>query len=672
MSRNKTTKKRWTFFLFQTLLSSFLEVLFIFAGAAFLVVLFFYCIDTPPAESLEKRRINQTSVFYDRSGEHILYKMFGEENRQIIPHSEIPDAVRIATIAAEDDAFYDHHGVDFASLLRAAKINFENKSMSQGGSTITQQLVRNALLTREKTILRKIREVALAIKIERKYSKSEILDFYLNEVAYGSNAYGVQAAAETFFGKKARNLSLDEAALLAALPKAPSFYSPYGSNSRKLENRQKKIIQRISDLRLVGEKEAGEALENDTLRKIVPRRDPLRAEHFVFYVRSRLEGIYGREFLEREGLKIYTTLDYALQQKAETIVREGAERNARYRASNAALVAIDPKNGEILAMVGSKGYYNDGIDGQVNVTIRPRQPGSAFKPFAYAKAFENGYQPETLINDVATNFGPDGSGRDYVPRNYDGKFHGTLSMRQALAMSLNIPAIKTLSLVGVDDTIELAKRLGITTLNEPKRYGLSLAIGGGEITLLDGTAAFSVFANDGLKNASRSIQKIIDGHGVAYMSQGEKNQRVLDPQVARKINSILSDNAARTPIFGPNNFLHISGKAVAAKTGTTQDFRDAWTIGYSPEIAVGVWAGNNDNMPMVPGADGSYVAAPIWNKFMRTALTDRPDSQFVAYDSAQGDVRIIVGEKDINEKEANGEDNKDKSRKKKDKKRKKG
>lgn len=670
MKSKRMEKSRWGFFLFRTLFYSLLEVIFIFAAAGAAVILFFYHLDTPPADSLEKRRIDQASVIYDRSGEHILYKIYGEENRQIVSHEEILDAVRVATIAAEDDAFYGHHGVDLASLLRALKVNFENKSMSQGGSTITQQLARNALLTREKTILRKIREVALAVKIERKYSKSDILDFYLNEVAYGSNAYGIQTAAETFFGKKARDLSLDEAAMLAALPKAPSFYSPYGENMEELIVRQKKIILRIAELGLAGEAETRAALETDISSKIIPRRDPLQAAHFVFYVRNQLEGIYGKDFLEREGLKIYTTLDYALQQKAEEIVREGAERNVKYRASNAALVAVDPKSGEILAMAGSRDYYDDGVDGQVNVATRPRQPGSAFKPFAYAKAFEKGYQPETLINDVATNFGPDGSGRDYVPKNYDGKFHGTLSMRQALAMSLNIPAIKTLSLVGIDETIELAKRLGITTLNEPKRYGLSLVIGGGEITLLDGTAAFSVFANDGLKNPSQSIRKIIDSRGNTYVGREEKNQRVLDPQVARKINSILSDNGARTPIFGPNNLLHIEGKMVAAKTGTTQEFRDAWTIGYSPEIAVGVWAGNNDNTPMAPGADGSYVAAPIWNKFMRAALADVPASQFVAYDSALSDVRILVGEENIDEGEANGKGDTDKSKKKKNKKKK--
>ena len=337
--------------------------------------------------------------------------------------------------------------------------------------------------------------------------------------------------------------------------------------------------------------------------------------------------------IEEGGFKIYTTLDYDKQKLAEQIIRESSDYNLkRYGATNSALVALNPQNGQILAMVGSKNYFDQSIDGQVNVAISPRQPGSSFKPFVYAKAFEKGFQPETLVLDAQTNFGPDGSGKNYVPRNYDGKFHGVVTMRQALSMSLNVPAIKTLREVGIDDALEIAHRLGITTLNDRDRYGLSLVIGGGEVTLLDETSGFSVFANDGKRNPIDPFLKIVDNKQKIIRQNSAKNFPVLDPQVARKIDSILSDNKSRVPIFGPNNKLFIPGRTVAAKTGTTQEFRDAWTVGFTPYIAVGVWAGNNDGHPMRAGADGSFVAAPIWNKFMSQVIQDYPNEGFIAYD----------------------------------------
>lgn len=588
---------------------------------------------TPLGTTLYTRHIAQTSIIYDRTGTHVLYEVHGEENRKTISHEEIPDFIRVATVATEDDSFYQHYGVDPTAILRALKVNLEQGSASQGGSTITQQLARNAFLNREKTIRRKVLEAVYAIKIERKHTKDQILDAYLNEVPYGSNAYGIEAAAETYFNKKASQLSLDEAAMLAAMTKAPTYYSPYGNHKDELVQRQKAVLNKIAMLNFASAQAIDAALQEDTLKKVTPFKQHIDAPHFVFYALDQLEKNYGRQMVEEGGLKIYTTLDYDKQKLAEQIIRESSDYNLkRYSASNAALVAIDPQNGQVLAMVGSKDFFDQSIDGQVNVTTSPRQPGSSFKPFVYAKAFEKGFQPETLVLDAQTNFGPDGSGRNYVPRNYDGKFHGVISMRQALSMSLNVPAIKTLREVGIDDALEIAHRLGITTLNDRDRYGLSLVIGGGEVTLLDETSGFSVFANDGKRNPADPILKIINNKKTVIRENTPKNLPVLDPQIARKIDSILSDNKARTPIFGPNNKLFIPGRTIAAKTGTTQEFRDAWTVGFTPYIAVGVWAGNNDSRPMRAGADGSFVAAPIWNKFMSQVIQEYPNIGFPAYD----------------------------------------
>lgn len=599
----------------------------------FIAISFAYAYSkTPLATNLSSRNIPQTSIIYDRTGEHVLYEIHGEENRKILTHEEIPDTMRIATIAAEDDAFYRHYGIDPISMLRALKNNLETNELSQGASTITQQLARNAFLSRDKTFRRKLLEIVLAVKIERAYTKEQILDMYLNEIPYGSNAYGIETAAEVFFRKKAKDLTLDEAALIAALPKATSYYSPYGENMDELLQRQIKIINRIEYLKLADAETVSLAKQEDITTKITPVQKLIDAPHFVFYVKEELEKKYGTIAVEEGGFRVYTTLDYDLQKLAEQSISENEATLKKYGASNAALVSLSPKTGEIFAMVGSRNYFDDSIDGQVNVTTRPRQPGSSFKPFAYATAFEKGFQPETKILDAQTDFGADGSGRHYIPRNYDGKFHGVVTMRQALAMSLNVPAVKTLSMVGVKETIEMAHRLGITTLQDTNRYGLSLVLGGGEVKLLDETAGYSVFANDGKKNTPTALMKVTDPAGKELYVHYPENTQVIDPQVARKVASILSDNDARVPIFGPRNKLFIPGKIVAAKTGTTSEFKDAWTVGFSPYIATGVWAGNNNSFPMRGGADGSYVAAPIWNKFMSQALNNYPVESFIAYE----------------------------------------
>lgn len=610
----------------------------IISGVVFVIYIYW---NTPSIDKLLSENISQTSIIYDRTGEHILYEMHGEENRKVISHEEIPDDVRRATVASEDSDFYNHPGIDMKAILRALSADVASSGKEQGASTITQQLARNVFLSREKTFKRKFMEMVLAIKIERNFNKNEILDMYLNDIPYGSNAYGIQSASETFFGKDAKDLTLDEAALIAALPNATTFYSPYGNHTQDLIKRQRYILDRMSELKLISTDESEQAKKVDVLQKIAPFRQQIEAPHFVFYVKDQLEKMYGIDLLEQGGLKVYTTLDYDMQKTAEKAVQDGiVTLGKKYNASNAALTAVDPKTGQILAMVGSKDYFDKSIDGQVNVVISPRQPGSSFKPFAYATAFQNGYQPETILYDVPTNFGQDGSGQEYTPSNYDGNFHGLVTMRSALAMSLNIPAVKTLYLAGIENTINLAHSMGISTLNEKNRYGLALVLGGGEVTLLDETSGFSVFANDGKRNAPTGVLKIIDSQGKAFYNSQLDEKQVLDQQVARKINSILSDNSARTPIFGSANKLVIPGKIVAAKTGTTQEFHDAWTVGYTPSIATGVWVGNNNNDAMTAGADGSYVAAPIWNSFMSQVLKGYPQESFVDYDKTA--VRNLV------------------------------
>jgi 1A family penicillin-binding protein len=619
------------YFCKETFWGTFYALVMIVAGVG-IASFFIYKYQMPDVNILSEVTNPQTSVIYDRTGKAVLYEIHGEENRKVLLHDQIPDIVRIATIATEDKSFYSHVGVDFMSIVRAMKVNFEKKGIFQGGSTITQQLARNVFLSREKTLTRKLKEALIAFKIENNYSKDEILDLYLNEVPYGSNAYGIESAAKIYFKKTAKDLTFDEAVFLASLPKAPSYYSPYGNHTAELKKRQEKIYAKIKELKIFNEKSI-EVYENiNTFSKVAPFREPIVAPHFVFYVIENLEKEYGREFLETGGLKIITTLDIDLQKKAEEAVQQGVLASRSRGATNGCLVALDPRSGQILAMVGSKDYFDKSIEGQVNVTLQPRQPGSAIKPVVYATAFEKGYQPETMITDESTDFGPDGSGQDYIPRNYDGKFHGVLPMRKTLAMSLNVPAVKTLEMVGVDSAIDMAHRLGITTFNDRKRYGLSLAIGGAEVKPLDLTAAFSVFANDGIKNAPRGINEISNNKGEKKYLGKSGGEQVINPQVARKISSILSDNFARTPIFGPSSPLYVPNKPVAAKTGTTQDFKDAWTVGFTPNIAVGVWIGNNDGKVMTGGSDGVFVAAPVWRKFIDSLSAYYFGGTFAAYD----------------------------------------
>jgi penicillin-binding protein 1C len=626
---------------FGVVAKSVFDLCFMTALAFFVIFLYVYYTSVNP-EALLYRSISETSIIYDRTGEHELYRMYGEENRKVIDHDQIPDHMRHTTIAAEDDNFYNHKGIDINGILRALQKNVSSGGLSQGGSTITQQLVRNTFLTRDKTIKRKFTEVVLAIKMERHYTKDQILDFYLNEVPYGSNAYGVQAAAEVYFGKNAIDLTIDEAALLASLPKATTYYSPYGNNKEALVVRQRSIIKRLGDLGLYSHEEVQEAIAKDTISNLREFHEEIDAPHFVFYVREQLENMYGEDVLRRGGLKIYTTLDYDMQKRAEEDVSAYAGQLPAFGASNAALVAVQPKTGDVLAMVGSIDYFDKENDGEVNVSLRLRQPGSSFKPIVYAAGFDKGYQPETLLYDVPTSFGKDGTGKDYIPQNFDGNHHGLVSVRRALAGSLNVPAVKMLYLVGVNRAIDFAETLGITTFTDRSRYGLSLVLGGGDVKLLEEVGAFAVFANDGVRAPVHGVSRVIDANGKEIGSAPE-SERVINADVARKINSVLSDNEARTYVFGPNAPIYIPGKNVAAKTGTTQDYKDALTLGYTPELAVGVWVGNNDSTVMRPGSIGSRVAAPLWNTFISRELESLPDTQFEPYQKAESHNYMVTG-----------------------------
>ena len=576
--------------------------------------------DLPDPTSISTNKKIESTKIYDKSGKIILYDIHGEEKRTVVPSERISQYIKDATLAVEDDDFYLHSGIDVKSILKAL---FDDIFLGKrrGGSTITQQLVKNSFLTPEKTIIRKIKEAVLAIKLERKYKKDEILTFYLNQIPYGSNAYGIESAAQTFFNKSATELSLSEAALLAALPQRPTYFSPYGKHKEELFQRKDYILKRMNELGYISSQSYEDA-KNDTLVFSQESRG-IKAPHFVAYIRDYLEEKYGFEYIQKAGLKVYTTLDYDIQKLAETTLKESEEHLKKYGASNAAISVIDSKTGQILAMVGSLDYFDLENDGNFNVTTAKRQPGSSFKPFVYAKLLEKGFTKNTNIFDVETEFSSSSDPKDsYKPQNYDGKFRGPVALKYALAQSLNVPAVKALYIAGIDDVLGFVKNMGITTINDRSRIGLSLVLGGAEVKPLEMAAAFSVFSNNGIKNNPVSILKIEDSEGKILEAWKPKPQRVLDENTAKIINEILSDNSLRAPVFGENNNLKFEGIEVAAKTGTTQEFKDAWVVGYTTNIAVSVWTGNNNNKSMKNGAAGSVVAGPIFNNFI-TALSDK-------------------------------------------------
>ncbi len=581
--------------------------------------------ELPDPNSLISREIPQSTKIYDRTGETVLYEIHGSEKRTLVALKDIPDYVKWATIAIEDKNFYKHKGFSIWAIFRTAITNIITGKKA-GGSTLTQQLIKNAVLTREKTYTRKIKELILAYRVEKKFSKDEILQMYLNEIPYGSTAYGVEAASQRYFGKSVHDLNLAEAAILAALPQAPSRYSPYGSHKDLLIARQHYILDLMVEQGYISAEEAEEAKNYEL--KFKKQATNIIAPHFVMYVKELLAEKYGEKMIEQGGLKIYTTLDLYKQKIAEeTITEFWPKWQDKYNASNAALISIDPKTGQVLAMVGSRDYFNDEIDGQVNITTSLRQPGSSLKPLVYATTFIKGYTPSTILYDVLTNFSRDPN-KSYEPHNYDNQEHGPITIKKALAGSLNVPAVKAIYLAGIDNVLDLAAELGYTTLKDRDRFGLSLVLGGGEVKLLEHANAYSAFAREGIIHPLAVILKVEDSQGRIIEEFHNKKRKVFEPQIARQINDILSDNDARAYAFGEHNWLTLGDRPVAAKTGTTNDYRDAWTIGYTPSIVTGVWVGNNDNTPMKRGAAGGVVAAPIWHDYMKKILGDTPVEYF--------------------------------------------
>jgi len=592
-----------------------------------LLLIWIATLKTPDFKGFNDRVITNSTKIYDRTGEILLYDIYEDIKRIEIPFEDISMYAKNATVAIEDSEFYSHNGIRPKALLRAVFANLKTGEFSQGGSTITQQIVKNTLLTQNKQISRKLKEWVLALKVEKEFSKEQILEIYLNEAPYGGSMYGIQEASKTFFGIDAKDLTLAQSAYLAAIPNAPTFYSPYGKNREKLEDRKNLVLSRMVDLGFITEEEMVSAKEE--VVEFLPKPEVgIEAPHFVFWVREYLEKTYGEQAVVRDGLIVKTTLDYDLQKKAEEVVAKHAKINSEtYNASNAALVSINPQNGQVLSMVGSRNYFDEEIDGNFNVVTALRQPGSSFKPFIYATAMKEGFEPETVLFDVKTEFNtgcsPDGSqsesrgGKCYHPNNYDDEYVGPITLRNALAQSKNVVAVKLLYLVGIKDSISLAKNLGITSLNDPERYGLTLVLGGGEVQLLELTSAYGVFATEGIKHQPTGILEVSTQDGTILESFREQPSEVLDKSVAIKINSILSDNTARTPLWGSRSFMYHPGYDVAGKTGTTDNQVDAWMMGYSPNIVTGVWSGNNDNKPM---KKGSAISGALWGEYMSYAL----------------------------------------------------
>ncbi len=581
-----------------------------------------------------------SSKIYDRNGD-LLYEVYNEENRTPIKLKELPPHAYQATIAIEDKDFYSHGGISvFGGVLRAAKDMVLGHS-KQGGSTLTQQLVKSALLTPERTIRRKLREAVLAIQIEQLLTKDEILELYLSQVPYGGVSYGIQAASQAYFGKDARNLRLEESAMLAGLPAAPSAYNPY-TNFDKAKARQRQVLERMLDLDYITQAQFDTALKAPL--NIRPRGTSIKAPHFVFYVRSILEKEYGKDLVEQGGLHVTTTLDSHIQATAEAAVRDEIAQLGRLRVGNGAAMVTRPSTGEILAMVGSADFFATG-SGSFNVTTAKRQPGSSIKPITFAMGIEKGIvNAASVFNDGPTCFLNDGQPEPYCPGNYDGTFRGAVQLRFALANSYNIPAVKMLGMLGVDEFVASSPAFLINSYKDPKKYGLSLTLGGGEVTMVEMTQAFSAFANEGLPREVVSILKVEDKRGKVLYEYKDPNlvldvhkpldypnfariqsKRAISAETAYIISHILLDNGARTPAFGPSSELVVRGKTVSVKTGTTNNLRDNWTIGYTPNFLVAVWVGNNDNRPMSAVASGVTGASPIWNDIMTEVLAEQKD-----------------------------------------------
>jgi len=603
----------------------------------------------PKPTELTTRQPTLSTKIYDRHGT-LLFTFYKDQNRSLISLSDIPNHFKLATLAIEDSDFYNHKGLSWSGIIRSLKQIILNQEL-QGGSTITQQLIKNALLTPERTLQRKIKELILALEVEFLFSKDEILEMYFNEVSYGGTAYGVEQAAQTYFAKSIKDINLAEAALLAGLPASPTTYSPFGSNPYLAIKRQHQVLNRLVKEKYIAPLEADLAKQQKI--RLAPQYTNIKAPHFVMYIKDLLVQEYGESMVEQGGLSVITSLDFNIQQTAQTIVTEEINNLFPLNITNGAALITHPKTGEILAMIGSRNYFDTEHDGQVNLTTSLRQPGSSIKPVNYSFALENGYTAASVIQDTPVVYDIPGS-KPYAPVNYDSRFHGNVTLRTALANSYNIPAVKVLASYGVDKMIAQGEKLGITTWNQPERYGLSLTLGGAEIKMTDMSVVFSTLANQGLKVNLHPILKITDAKNKTLMDFACDNvpkiilpepveaatkhvscqpSPVLTPYTAYILNDILSDPIARIPAFGPSSYLNIPNHQVAVKTGTTNDKRDNWTIGYTTDYLVAAWVGNNDNSPMSSVASGITGASPIWHKIMVELLQDQPSHQFTPPDN---------------------------------------
>jgi len=616
----------------------FAKFLFFLTGAVligfiFLFVLFAWYAKDLPSPSKLSQQTGYSTVFFDRDGK-VLYDMYKDKNRVPVTIEDIPDYLKKATISIEDKNFYSHKGFSQTGMIRAILNMFLGRGL-QSGSTITQQLIKNVLLTNRQTITRKVQEIILAFEVERRYKKDEILLMYLNEAPYGGSNWGVGTAAKAYFGKSVKDLNLVESAILSGLPQSPSYYSPFIGKNDAWKARAKSVLRRMREDGYITREQESSASKKVEITKFNAPKILIEAPHFVFYVKDKIEKEYGSKIID-QGVKIKTTLSLEVQQTAEKIVKEEIGKLKGFNATNAAVIVLDSKTGEILGMVGSYDF-NDEKFGKFNAALGLRQPGSAMKPFTYGLAFEKGYTPSTVLMDVKTTF-PNQGTEDYTPVNYDSKFRGPVQLRFALGNSINLPAVKLLAILGLRDFLTKLNDLGLNTFTPNsenlKRFGLSLTLGGGETTLLDLTSAYSVLAFGGLKHDINSVNDISDFKGKnIFKKVRTQEKRIFSPEISFLLSHILSDNNARIEEFGPNSYLNIPGKTVSVKTGTTDDKRDNWAIGYTKSITVGVWVGNNDNSKMNPKiSSGATGASPIWYRIMGELLKkyddgimDKPD-----------------------------------------------
>jgi 1A family penicillin-binding protein len=589
----------------------------------------------PSINSFDSGRRGVTSTkLFDRTGKVLLYDLNHDVRRTNVTLAEVSPYLQKATISIEDRDFYNHGGISIRGIARSIYTDIVRRSFAQGGSTITQQVVKNTILTGKKSIVRKIQEWVLATRLERQFSKEQILEFYFNVTPYGGTIYGAEAASHAFFAKNAKDLTLAESAYLAGIPQLPTYYSPYGNNRSSLDARKNTVLANMRELGYINDAEY-ESAKKEVVVFGKDSTNAIRAPHFVFYIEQYLESKYGPD-VATQGLTVLTTLDSDLQKYAEASVKKYAAINQKkFNASNEAVVAIDPKTGQILTMIGSRDYFDKNIDGNFNSALALRQPGSSFKPFVYAAAIQKGYTPQTVIFDLPTQFSTacapsdnyNGEPPCYSPGNYDGKFRGPMTFTTALAQSINVPAVKALYLAGIGNTLTLAKGMGLSTLKGRSSYGLSLALGAAEVRLLDLTNAYGNFANNGVYNPPTGILQVTDSSGLILEKFTPKPQQSIDSSIALTMSSMLSNNEARFPEYPANNPFTFAGYDVAAKTGTTNESRDAWTVGYTPSLAIGAWAGNNDNSPMVKEIAG-YIVAPMWHEIMAYGLTKYPKEFF--------------------------------------------